>query len=635
MTRLSTFVAPAAVLVLVTLAAPAAAQQSSVKIPKAQITLARASLGSIQGVVLDSHGQPLAGAMVSALGSTVAFALSGRDGRFGLDALPMGAYTVRVHRDGFSPSRRQIVHVRSGASSTMLVALEAPTSSTANNETLILTAGLSPFDAAPATVKVPAFAGDEAGEGSTTDTAWRLRHLKRSVLKSTEGGTLLAGGVEPIEPATRGTVWPSNSSFRPAGGALAHLPLTGQFNFVTTGSVSEGPSRALPADVTAASLAYMALNAPMGRWGEWTMRGAVRQGELGSWFLAGSYSGRPAGNHRVSGGLAYGTQLVEPLTSLGPTTVESQTRSMASAYAVDDWTISRRVSLSYALAYVWQNYVTSGALMSPRVSLTLTPTRHYRVRAIVARSETAPGADELLPSGSTLDVTWLPTQRSFSPWADSAPFRPQSTNHVELAVERVARDFVLGFRSFYQRVDNQTGTVFTTPALERPTASAGHYYVATVGDASARGWGVSLASPTVAGVRGSVDYSQTTAAWSGFENGIAAPAWFATGAERIHDLTASLETSIPFTATHVYVLYRINTAFAHDNAQSTSDNLNGRFDVQVNQSLPFMDFTSAEWDVLVAVRNVFRDPVGEHSVFDELLVVKPPTRIVGGVRVRF
>jgi hypothetical protein len=106
-------------------------------------------------------------------------------------------------------------------------------------------------------------------------------------------------------------------------------------------------------------------------------------------------------------------------------------------------------------------------------------------------------------------------------------------------------------------------------------------------------------------------------------------------AERFHDVTTSLETDIPQTFTRVYVLYKINTAFTRQNTDDATPGLAARFDIQVNQSLPFMGFTSADWEVLVAVRSLFRDPVGERSVVDELLVVRPPKRVVAGVRVRF
>ena len=38
---------------------------------------------------------------------------------------------------------------------------------------------------------------------------------------------------------------------------------------------------------------------------------------------------------------------------------------------------------------------------------------------------------------------------------------------------------------------------------------------------------------------------------------------------------------------------------------------------------------------LIAVRNFFRETAPDQSVYDELLVVRPPKRIVGGVTMRF
>ena len=54
--------------------------------------------------------------------------------------------------------------------------------------------------------------------------------------------------------------------------------------------------------------------------------------------------------------------------------------------------------------------------------------------------------------------------------------------------------------------------------------------------------------------------------------------------------------------------------------------------MQVNQALPFMPFSStARWEVLVGLRNLFRDPNDAGSIYDELLVVRPPKRVIGGV----
>ena len=48
-----------------------------------------------------------------------------------------------------------------------------------------------------------------------------------------------------------------------------------------------------------------------------------------------------------------------------------------------------------------------------------------------------------------------------------------------------------------------------------------------------------------------------------------------------------------------------------------------------------MDFSSAKWEMLVAVRNFFRETAGDQSIYDELLVVRPPKRIVGGLTLKF
>jgi hypothetical protein len=48
-----------------------------------------------------------------------------------------------------------------------------------------------------------------------------------------------------------------------------------------------------------------------------------------------------------------------------------------------------------------------------------------------------------------------------------------------------------------------------------------------------------------------------------------------------------------------------------------------------------MDFSSAKWEMLVGVRDFFRDATADGSIYDELLVVRPPKRVVGGLTLRF
>ena len=634
MTRLSTVVATAAVVCLVAPLVPASAQTAA-KAPQA--TVASAGPGSIRGLVLDTQSKPLVGAMISALGSSVAFALSGRDGRFVLESLPPGAYTLRVHLDGYAPSQRQMVDVRASAPAVVSVALRAlGVTAGASGGPTMLAAGVLPLDGAGG--------GDASAspddDHSHSDTAWRLRHLTRSVLKNTDNPFIITDeGVAPV-PDSAGSFFGRafDSSARMAASLFGDLAFNGQVNFVTTGAFT-GPSDFLsPNAFAAASVAYVSLGAPMGSLGDWAVRGAMTQGNLGSWFVEGSLTARPSSSHRYVAGLSYSTQRFSGINPIAVVAINSGSRAMGRVYGFDEWAISRRVSLGYGLAYAWQDYVSGDGLVSPRVSFTVSPVNRLRVRTAVARTAMAPGSDEFVPVTRGIASMWLPSQRSFSSWSSQADLRAQTTDHLEIGVERDIAAYVIGFRTFYQRVDEQAGAMFALPSIDHPAATLGHYFVGNVGDVDARGWAVSLSRPIVGMVRGSVDYSQTSTRW---QNGVASAMTGLFGnsqrgdAETIHDLTTSVETAISQTSTRVYVLYKVNSAFARPVTDARGPGFDARFDIQVNQALPFLNFTSADWEVLVAVCNLFRDMAGERSVYDELLVVRPPKRVVGGVRVRF
>ena len=64
-------------------------------------------------------------------------------------------------------------------------------------------------------------------------------------------------------------------------------------------------------------------------------------------------------------------------------------------------------------------------------------------------------------------------------------------------------------------------------------------------------------------------------------------------------------------------------------------NANTRFNLRVNQSLPFLRFSNADWEALVDIRNMFREVDVESSVYDEAFAIRAPKRIVGGLLVRF
>jgi hypothetical protein len=165
-----------------------------------------------------------------------------------------------------------------------------------------------------------------------------------------------------------------------------------------------------------------------------------------------------------------------------------------------------------------------------------------------------------------------------------------------------------------------------------------HYYVANASGVNADGWGVSFSHALAGRVHGVVDYSVTRAQWAPWTVAGLSPSTVGlirTGMERFHDVTTSIEAEIPETATSVFVLARVNTAFSRAEAVSIGSGLDTRFAFRVKQTLPFTPFGDSDWEVLVDVRSLFREQVAGASVYDELLVVSPPKQFVGGLVVHF
>jgi hypothetical protein len=213
---------------------------------------------------------------------------------------------------------------------------------------------------------------------------------------------------------------------------------------------------------------------------------------------------------------------------------------------------------------------------------------------------------------------------------------------MAIEVERDIARSTISLRAFRQHVDDQLVTLFGADLPAQPNAKVGHYLVGNAGDASATGCTAALRTLLMSRIHGSVAYSLTNAQLTPADDlrylVLLAPSVLRRNGERIHDVATSFETNVPETSTRVLVLYRISNAFARPSAvgQSTDGpGLGSRFDLQVRQSLPFLNFTSARWEMLIAVRDFFRETAVEQSVYDELLVVRPPKRIVGGVTMHF
>ena len=591
-------------------------------------SLAAATAGHIEGSVMDEAGKPLDGVVISALGSTTAFAVSDKTGQFTLRQLPPGPYLLRAHLQGFHAPRSTMVNVRPAARSASTFTLRREGTASAPN---IADAGV-----ATTAIGAPSDAGANRDGRDESDFAWRLRHLKRGVLREAETRAgipqaddwFITDSVQFLGRAV-------GTSAKAATALFSDLSLGGQVNLLTTGAF-DNPLQLLQLERTS-SVAFFSLGAPVGTHGDWAVRAAMNQSDLSSWMLAGSYLVTAKVPHRYQVGMSYSLQRYEGGNTAAMLALADTARNVGSVFAYDEWEVSRYFSVSYGANYAHYDYLQEGpALFSPRLSATLSPTKNLRVRLSASRDVSAPGAEEFLPPTS---AAYLPPQRTFSP-ISKAGIRTQELRNYEVGVDRVFSGATLGVRAFEQRINDQTVTVFGLRQDDSAAAALGHYYVGAAGDAAVRGIGVTLTHALFANVRGSVDYSVASANWQSPSTPVEyavlmrrVPSTVRTS-ERIHDVTTSLQTEIPMTATRVVVLYKLNTGFA-SGSKDQGPGFDARFDLQVNQALPFMNFRTSQWEMLVGVRNLFHESLANASVYDELLVVRPPKRIVGGLTVKF
>lgn len=589
--------------------------------------------GRLDGLVTDDHGVPLAGAAISAQGSGLQFAVTDERGRFVFQGLRPGPYFVRATVPGYASSKRELIDIAPAGTSWRAFRLSPlVTARTPASERPVAAAGL-------------ALPGDEDAATTTTDDhshspmAWRVRHLRRPVLRD-EGQTGLDGSGIDDDPS-RWLAPPAAAHADVIGGSylpnwLGGLPLSGRFQFLTT-SAFDSAQQLFDATALPNGVAYIAIGSTAGKHASWDVQAAISQGELSSWVVTGRYEMVVADRHNLDLGGAYAMQSYDGRNTASLAALAEGNRNVGSFHVYDRWSIASNLSLTLGTRYAKYGYVDGAQMFSPSATVRWAPFGKTWIRGTISQEMTAPGAEEFVPT--TVAGLWLPPQRTFAPVSTDIGFRPERTRHYEIGIERELASFVVSARAFKQTVDDQIVTLFGVEFPDMPRTDLGHYYTAGGGDVDAMGWGVGISRPVASRVRGSIAYSVIQADWTASPTAVWVGQWASSArrpaAERIHDLTTTIETEIPETATRVFAVYRLNTGFTAADVWRTLPGFGARFDVQVSQGLPFLGFTQADWEVLLAVRNLFRDDAPTASVYDELLVVRPPKRIVGGLMVKF
>ncbi|HEX3702327.1 MAG TPA: TonB-dependent receptor [Vicinamibacterales bacterium] len=610
-----------------------AAAQTATLQPEGHI--ASLAPGSIRGTVQDEKGTPVSGAMVSALGASTAFTISDRSGHFELRTLSPGPYLVRAHLSGFTASRGQIVDVHPSSRASSSIAMHHVAS---DRPVLAAGMGSSVGSAQPIDVDEAVPTGTSGSHPSDDhgEVAWRLRHARRGILKDAVVPDAVLADDEP----DTGTFGQNNLFAAPARMAsnfFSGTPFSGQFNLLTTGAF-DSPQQLFTTDGFARSVAYVSVGAPVGSEADWTVHGALTQGDISSWIVAGSYATRAVARHQYDLGLSYSTQRYNAGNPAAFHDVGDTSRNAGAVYGFDTFRLTPALAVTYGTRYAHYDYLDGRSLLSPKVGLTISPDPHLRFSGLVSRREVAPGAEEFLPPSD--GGIWLPPQRTFSSLSSDEPLQAERTTHAQVQMERDIAGATIVLRAFRQHVDNQLVTAFGVNVPGHPPTSLGHYFVGNDGVVDADGWTAGIRGGFAGHVHGSIEYTETRAEWTPTSDLsyliLLAPAASRLESDRIHDIAATVETDVPETSTKVFVMYRVSNAFAHPASASPDHSLfDARFDVQIRQSLPFMDFSSARWEMLIAVRNFLREAAPDQSVYDELLVVRPPKRIVGGLTLHF
>ena len=615
--------------------------------------------GHLKGVVRDTAGAPVEATLVSATGPAgVSLAVCGADGRFEFRALRPGTYLLRTHVAGLNTAQRSVVEVRPGLATLHSITLRR--AATASPSPAFFAAGFGSigrqFDAQDDDLGASDQPDDllngtrvdeeTTGTGSVvphddSEKAWRLRRARRSVLKDS-GGELIRAR-DTGWPLIAGT--PRLAAGRTMSDVPGTLPVSGQLHLLARATVAS-PSELKSKDVLPGQIAYASVGDPEQN-SRWRLGGALRTGDAGSWVLSGTYVAEPSESHALSLGLSYSRQHLRTAgnqESLPPAAallrdVETPdfSREVGAVSVQGTWAVSPRVTLDYGANVARYGYLPENGLVSPNATVTVEPLSRTRVRVAVAQNMLAPGAEEFLPPS---DGVWLPPERTFALLSPTDSLRTERSQHFEIAVERdLGHASTVGVRRFYQDVNDQIVALFgVTPQV--PVLSADHYHLTSVNGVKSEGWGLMLSHTFAGRVRGSVDYSLTHAEWAPWTASGPLPQTigvFRTGSERFHNVTTEVEAVIPETATAVFLLYRINTAFSvlDSDEAALRSGLDSRFAFRVRQTLPFSPVEGSDWEVLVDIRSLFREQVAGASIYDELLVASPPKQVVGGLVVHF
>jgi hypothetical protein len=536
--------------------------------------------GGLLGFVEDSQGSPISGAVISlfgkGIGGTGLVTLSDSAGRFALPSLRPGPYTLRALRDGHTPAPARRV-------------LILP------NQDATFTISMIPV-AAAATPDGDAKAAKESDASAIRDLQWLIRHKRRSALESRAEG-----------PATEDADSP------PTGLLASLLPdMAGTLEVVASPIGDDVASEAQPG-----SWSVVKLNGRIADSGHWSIGGLVAERESATWRMAGEFVFEPGGGHEVQVATGYGTRALRPF-ALGGGSARLD-RGVGAVSFHDRWQATDRIATTVGGRYSYAGFLERSNHLDRQFGLEFRRDERTRMRAS-ARSHT------LVPGGDVLTVATISSSPAVAFAVLDDGLRPERVLRYEVALDQEFGDYTLEAHTFYETIHDQLVNGFSDGGTLLPHA----LNVSNGGWVGTRGMGLKVARRFGDVVQGSMTY---TYGHSWRPEAVAAEPILSFRQGDFHDLAARVETMIEGTDTRVVAFCRVNRLASPE--LRPGGMVNTRFDVQVSQGLPFLGaITRADWDVLVAVRNLFYE-TSEGGILDEMAVSHPPKRVLGGISVRF
>jgi hypothetical protein len=350
-----------------------------------------------------------------------------------------------------------------------------------------------------------------------------------------------------------------------------------------------------------------------------TVGGVLAESEDTAWRMAAELRLEGEEGHALRAGAGYGTRYVRPMGGAPEGDVSLENGAVGALFIEDRIAIEDQVTATAGLRHTYVGFVQDRNQLDPMLGLEWTPSPQTRLHA-VAEERT------LVPGGDLLTLSTLATAPAIVYAALPSDLRAERIVRYELGADRSIHGTLVGLRYFDESSSDQLINAFSGKGALRELR------IFNAGQTDVRGATLDVSREIGRSIRGSLAYSygqvrRGDGAWL-----VPGPGRAALAEGSFHDLVGRFEARVDPTDTRVVAFYRVN--LMRDD-QEDSQARNTRFDIQISQGLPFIGtLTRADWELMVAVRNLFYED-SDAGTLDELAVLAPPTRVIGGISVRF